>query len=169
MAMMNEKGILLAPSVGSQQSDYLGPTIDRELDLGAELRMLPPMPPELVEAQGEYEVVYTSPLSKAARAQEVAGLQRSIEFALSIVNVTQNPEPLDHYDWDVAIPEISDIQSVPTRWMRAADSIAQIRQGRAQQAQQQAANQAAPGVAAMVKSAAIAKQAGIDIKGGTGE
>jgi hypothetical protein len=84
---------------------------------------------------------------------------------LSIVNVTQDPAPLDHYDWDVAIPEISDIQSVPTRWMRAADTIAQIRKGRAQQAQQQAANQAAPGVAAMVKSAAIAKQAGIDIKG----
>src|SRR5258708_958103 len=165
MEMMNEKGILLAPTVGSQQSDYLGPTIERELDLGAELDMLPPVPPELVEAQGEYEVVYTSPLSKAARAQEVAGLQRSIEFALSIVNVTQNPEPLDHYNWDVAIPDISDIQSVPTRWMRSPEGIAQLRQGRAQDKQLAQQAQQAPGLAAMVKSAAVAKNAGIDISG----
>ena len=39
-------------------------------DLLAEQGLLPPMPPRLREAQGAYSVVYTSPLSRAAKAQE---------------------------------------------------------------------------------------------------
>jgi hypothetical protein len=69
----NEKGILLAPTVGRQQSEYLGPMIDRELSLLAEMRLLEPMPPAIREARGEYHVNYTSPLARAQRAQEVAG------------------------------------------------------------------------------------------------
>ena len=66
-----EKGILLAPTVGRQQSEYLGPLIERELDLLAQMRLLDPMPPQLRErAPRIYETVYTSPLSRAARAQE---------------------------------------------------------------------------------------------------
>jgi hypothetical protein len=64
--MAAQKGILIAPTIGGQQSGYLGPMIDREIDLAAEMGLLLPMPPQLVEARGEYEVVYTSPLSRAA-------------------------------------------------------------------------------------------------------
>src|SRR4029077_1707786 len=69
----NEKGILLAPTVGRQQSEYLGPMIERELDVLGAQGLLPPMPPRLKEAKGEYQVVYTSPFSRAMRAQEAAG------------------------------------------------------------------------------------------------
>src|ERR1035437_1601096 len=40
----NEKGILLAPTIGRQQSEYLGPLIMRELSLMVQLGLLPPMP-----------------------------------------------------------------------------------------------------------------------------
>lgn len=153
-----EKGILLAPTIGRQQSEYLGPMIERELDLLSQLRLLPPMPPLLVEAQGDYRVEYDSPLSRAQRAEEASGLMRTVETALQIVNVTQNPEPLDHFNWDVIIPEVSDIQGVPARWMRAQEEVMAMRQGRAQQAQEQTAIQAAPGAAALVNATTKAQK-----------
>src|ERR1700692_2198488 len=71
-----EKGILLAPTVGRQQSERLGPQIHRELDVLASQGLLLPMPPALREAKGAYSIVYTSPLSRAMREQEAAGFWR---------------------------------------------------------------------------------------------
>lgn len=150
-----EKGMLLTPTVGRQQSEYLGPMIDRELDLLSRQGLLPPMPPALIEARGEYTVVYDSPLSRAQRAEEAAGLMRSVEAALNIVNITQDPAPLDHYNWDVIQPEIAEIHGVPLRWMNDPDKIAAIREGRAQQVEDQKAIQAMPGAAAMAKAQAV--------------
>lgn len=156
-----EKGILLAPTIGRQQSEYLGPTIEREIDVLSQQGLLPPMPPLLREAQGEYRVEYDSPLSRAQRAEEAAGLMRTVEMALNAVNITQDPAPLDHINWDVAIPEIADIQAVPERWVNSAEQVQAIRQGRAQQQQIAQATQAAPGLAAVMKaSAATAPKAG---------
>lgn len=155
-----EKGILLAPTIGRQQSEYLGPMIEREIDILTNLNLLPPMPRLLREAAGNYQIMYDSPLSRAQRAEEASGLMRTIETALQVVNVTQNPEPLDHFDWDKIIPEIGEIQAVPARWMRAQKEIDGIRQGRAEQAQAQQAIQAAPSAAAMIKANAVANKGG---------
>lgn len=155
-----EKGILLAPTIGRQQSEYLGPMIEREIDLLSNMNMLPPMPRMLKEAAGDYQILYDSPLSRAQRAEEASGLMRTIETVLQVVNVTQNPEPLDFFDWDTIIPEVGEIQAVPTRWMRAKRDVDAIRQGRAEQAQAQQAIQAAPGAAALMKANAVANKGG---------
>jgi hypothetical protein len=155
-----EKGILLAPTIGRQQSEYLGPLIEREIDLLSRQRLLPPMPPLLREAQGEYKVEYDSPLSRAQRAEEAAGLMRTLETALNAVNITQDPAPLDLINWDIALREIADIQAVPERWLNSMEQVEAIRAGRAQQQQMQTMIQAAPGAAAIVKAGAAAKQAG---------
>lgn len=155
----NEKGILLAPTVGRQQSEYLGPMIDRELDLLAEMGALPPMPGLLREARGDYQVVYTSPLSRAQRAQEVAGGFRTLEQVMSIVNVTQDPSMLDRFDFDAMIPDVAQIQAVPEKWMASDEQVAQKREARAAAQQQQAEIQAAPAAAAMIKAQAVAGKA----------
>lgn len=156
----NEKGILLAPTVGRQQSEYLGPMIDRELDLLGQLGLLPEMPGILKEAQGEYHVVYTSPLSRAQRAQEVAGAMRSLDMTLGIVNATQDPSVLDAYDFDTMVRDAAQIQAVPESWMASDKAIAAKRQARAQQAQVQQQIQAAPAAAAMMKAEAVKAKAG---------
>lgn len=148
-----EKGMLLSPTMGRQQSEYLGPMIDRELDLLVEQFLLPPMPPALLEARGEYKIEYDSPLSRAQKAEEVAGLWRSLELPLKVAEITQNPEPLDHYDWDVIIPESSRIQAVPERWLRAAEAVQARRDERAEAAQTQQMIEAAPAVAGLMKAA----------------
>jgi hypothetical protein len=147
----NEKGILLAPTVGRQQSEYLGPMIERELDLLADAGLLPPMPPILQEAKGEYTVVYTSPLAKAMRAQEVAGFGRTMELLGGIVNITQDPSLLDQFDFDVISREVADIQAVPESWMADPKDVEDKRAKRQEAMDAQQKIQAAPAAAALAK------------------
>lgn len=153
--LVNEKGILVAPTLGRQETEYLGPMIDREIDVLNSLGLLPPMPPRLREAQGEYQVIYTSPLALAQRAQEAAGFIRTIETAKEIANITQDMSYLDPFDFDAAIPEIAMIQNVPERWMAAPELVVQKRQSRAQAQAQAQAIQAMPAQAAMLKAQAV--------------
>ncbi len=147
-----EKGILLAPTIGRQQSERLGPQIERELDVLAQQNLLPPMPGVLVEAGAQFKVEYDSPLSRAQRAEEAAGLMRTIEAVLGVANVTGDLSPLDHFNWDTIVPDMSDINAVPVRWRNGMEQIQALRQGRAQQQEQQTMIQAAPSAAAMMKA-----------------
>jgi len=157
----NEKGILMAPTVGRQQSEYLGPMIDRELDLMSELGLLAPMPGILKEAKGEYQTVYTSPLSRAQRAQEAAGFMRTVETVKELVGITGDVSLLDRFNFDVAIPEIAEIQSTPIRWMSDDKQVAAKQQARAAAQQRQEQIQAAPAAAAIMKAETDAKAKGV--------
>lgn len=157
----NEKGILLAPTVGRQSSEYLGPMIHRELDLLASLGMLPPMPPALKRAAGAYGVTYTNPMAKAMRAQEASGFIRTVESVKELVAITQDSSLLDPFDFETAIPEIADIQGVPITWMADDEKIAKKRKDRADAQKRQEAIQAAPAQAAMMKAQAATQQAGV--------
>lgn len=161
---VNEKGILLAPTVGRQMSEYLGPMIDRELDVLSQLRLIEPPPPAVVEARGEYQPVYTSPLARAMQAQEAAGFMRTVESVKELVNITGDASLLDPFNFDVAVPAIAEIQAVPFSWMSTEKQIAAKRQNRAKAQQQQAQIQALPAQAAMIKAQATVRknQPGID-------
>lgn len=156
MERTREKAILLAPTIGRQQSEYLGPMIDREIDLLSRQGLLPPMPQALIEARGHYKTEYDSPLTRAQRAEEASGLMRTLESALQVVNITQDPSPLDHFNWDIIMPEVSDIQGIPYKWMNSIDQIQKIRAQRAQDKQHAQMTQAAPAAAAMISANAKA-------------
>lgn len=156
----NEKGILIAPTVGRQQSEYLGPLIHRELDLLSRMKRLPEMPDIIRENEGAYNVVYTSPLARAQRAQDVAGLQRTIQSVLEVVNATQDASPLDVFNFDVATRETAMIQAVPEHWLNDDKTIQAKRQARAQQAADQQQIQSLPAQAAMIKAQAVVSKAG---------
>lgn len=158
MERSREKGMLIAPTAGRQQSEYLGTMIEREVDLAVNQHLLPPMPPALLEAKGEYRILYDSPLSRAMRAEEASGIMRTVQYTVEIVNITQDPAPLDHFDWDVIVPALAEIHGAPAKWMRDPKVIASMREGRAKQQQMQTAIQAAPGAAAMVKASAAQKK-----------
>jgi len=155
-----QQGILLAPTVGRLESEYVSKVIERELDVLSLQGVLPPMPQILIEARGEYQIVHQSPISRAQRAEEAAGTLRTIEAAVNVATATQNAEPLDHFDWDVIVPEIADINGVPERFRRSLDAVMEIRQSRQEAANRQEAVQAAPGAAAMIKAGAAAKKVG---------
>ncbi|MBU9359773.1 hypothetical protein KTE52_25880 [Burkholderia multivorans] len=79
-----EKGVLLAPTLGRTQSELLGPLIERELDILAEAAQLPEMPRELINAGANVEIEYDSPLNKAMRAGESAATLQWLQ-QLSVV------------------------------------------------------------------------------------
>lgn len=147
-----EKGALLSPTMGRQQSEFLGPLIERELDVLSQQNLLPPMPAIVQEALGEFEIVYESPLSRAQRAEQATGLLQIVNWMREGIAVTGDSSPMDWIDWDTAVPELADISAVPTRWIRDSDQVAQIRQARAQQAQAQQMIDAAPAAAGIVKA-----------------
>ena len=147
-----EKGVLLGPSMSRQQSEYLGPLIERELDLLAADGILPPMPAMLREAEGEYSIVYESPLARTMRYEELTGFNRLLEQAATYANATTDPRILDWFNFDEAIPAAAEIQGVPMRWINSMSEVERIRAGRQQQEQVAQMTAAAPGAAALIKA-----------------
>lgn len=147
-----EKGILLSPTMGRQQSEFLGPMIEREIDVLAEQGLIPPMPLIVQQMEGEYRTEYDSPLSRAQRAEGASGFTQLVREVRDIVAITQDPSPLDNFDFDTALKDSANILAVPTTWMASDEAIAAKRQGRAQAAAQQQAVDAAPAMASVAKA-----------------
>ncbi len=152
MERVREKGILLAPTIGRQNSEYLGPMIHRELDLLSKQGLLPPMPPLLKQAKGEYKIVYDSPIVRTQKSEWAAGAMRTIEQLMTVAQNTQNPALLDYVNWDVAAPQMAAIYGTPNSWINTKADIDKIRQQRQKQMQAQQAIQALPAVAGAMKA-----------------
>jgi hypothetical protein len=135
--LVNEKGMLVAPTLGRQHSEYVTQMVEREVQIMAELRMLDPMPGRLKEAMGQYEVTDTSPLARAARMGEAAGFNRWVENLTQVAQQTQDPSWLDPVDREVASPELANIYSVPERWVADENKIAAKQKARASAAAEQ--------------------------------
>ena len=155
----NEKGILLAPTVGRLRKDVM---INREIDLALNMDLLPPMPPRMKEAARSgalvHSTIHTSPLSKAMQAQEAAGFFRTVEGVKELVAVTGDHSLLDPFDFTAATRGIAEIQSVRESWMADDKQIAGKVKARADAAQRQEMIQAAPAAAAMMKARAATGQ-----------
>lgn len=125
-----EKGALLSPTMGRVQSEMHGALIAREYDVLKAQGLIPPPPPEIVEARAEWKVEFDAPLNRAMKAEEGAGLQRSVQFAMEVAQAMQDPSTLDVFDFDTALPELADINSVPYRWMADPATVAAKRKQR---------------------------------------
>ena len=146
--------MLLTPTMGRQQSESLGPLIERELGLLYEHGRLPPMPPALLEAGGEYEIVYDSPMSRMQRAEELVGVQRTMELLAPFAQI--DPTVLDIFDRDELARLTAEVSGVPTPVLRSPDALRQLRADRAEQEQQAMMMQAAQPLAGAMKDAAQA-------------
>jgi hypothetical protein len=146
-----EKGALLSPTMGRQQSESLGPMIEREVDLLQQQKLISPMPDILRQAQGQYTVEYDSPLSRAQKAEGISGFFRFVDWVQTYIGVTGDKRPLDFLNWDEAAPEILRGQAVPVKWVNALETVQALRQQQAQAAQQQQLVDAAPALASVAK------------------
>lgn len=151
-----EKGMLLAPTAGRLQAEFLGPLIEREIALLGRQGLMPRMPQILIDAAVEYRVEYDSPMSRMQRAEKAAGFMRALDVAANYAKMTGDVEALDHFNFDTAMPEILDIQGSPIAWTRSEEEIAVRREQRAKAQQAQQMIEAAPAVAGVVKAAGSA-------------
>jgi hypothetical protein len=160
--IVNQKGILIGPEMGRQQSEYVGTMIGREIDVLGDQGLLPQMPPRLREARGEYKVVYTSPLSRTQRAGDAAGGLRTLDIAHTIAQSTGDPSIYDEFDFGTMFPAIADINGTPPSWMATDEQKKQKGMARAKQQQSQQQIAAMPGQAAMMN--AQSKQAKVGMQ-----
>ncbi len=144
LELLNERANIAAPVVGRLQGEFLGSVIDREVQILADAGQLPEMPPELVEAQGEYRIEFTGPMNRAMRAGEGAAIVRTLESAIPLAQV--DPAALDAIKVPEAVAELADINGMPARLRRSEDEIKAMKDGRAEQAQAEALLNAAPAV-----------------------
>lgn len=167
---INKRGILIAPHLG-RQTHYQSMIIDREISILKKNNRLPKMPPLLAQAEGEYSVVFQSPLAKAMRAGDVSGYFRTVEMAKEVSNVTGDTSIMDRFDFDASLPDIAAINGSPEPWMADDKKVAAKAAARAKQAQMENSIKAAPGAAGLISANAKAAQAGVapaarDLSGG---
>lgn len=159
---VSEKGQILAPSIGRAEDDYVATMNEREIDLlyrqGIPQRVLGPMPPALREAGGNIKVVSTSPLSRAARAQQAAGLIRTIESIGQLVGITGDRTPLYQFNDEVWPREIAYIQAVPERYMAPRNMVEAKKRAEASAAAADRQIKAAPAQAAIMKAQAVVRK-----------
>jgi hypothetical protein len=164
---VNERGIFLFPLLGPINADYLGPLIDRELDILAWQRRLPPMPQVMREAGGEYEMEYTNPLGLAMRGSQIAGYMRTMEAAAAAIKSGADPSIFDVFDLDEALPEMGEWNLAPENWFANPQKLAQRAQARQKAQQDELKVKMMAPQAAIIKAQAIAAkaQAGQNIGG----
>jgi hypothetical protein len=114
-----EKGILLTPTVGRFQSEFLGSQIERELDIASARNLLPEMPQILRDAGGLIEITYDSPLTRAQKAEQALGFVRTLETILPFAE--QDPTILQRFKLDTILPELAQINGMPLDWMETDD------------------------------------------------
>jgi len=120
-----EKARLLAPTMGRQQSEFLGPMVERELDLLEQMGWLPPMPEVLKAAGGIIDVDYSSPLNKAQRAEEGLAIVRTIECVTQLAQV--DPTIMYNCDGDAIVRELAEINGVPVRLLRPVEEVLRMK------------------------------------------
>lgn len=146
-----EKGQLIAPMVGRQESEFIGPLIEREISIHTDLGLLPDPPPALVEAKGEYKVEYTGSSSRIQREEEVQGIRTTFVDMLSIAET--DPTAVEVLNGPEAVRFIARARNVPAHLVRSPEEFDAIMQAQQAQAKEEQALAAAPGMAKAAKDA----------------
>lgn len=131
-----EQAILLAPLIRKLQEEYLGSITESEIDIMAEVGGLPPMPPELIEARGQYKIKYSSDLIRALEAGEIAAYQGWLGDVAPVSKM--KPEVIEVVDHVGMAREAAEKRGIPSRFIRDEKAMQEIN-ARNQQAQAAAA------------------------------
>ena len=145
-----EKAMLLGPLVGRLRSEFRERLVQREIDLHIRAGRAPEMPRVLIDRGGaNFTLHHESPIARAQRAEEGVAVIQTMESIASLVQV--QPDILDNFDTDEIARVMAEVNGMGAKLVRPADQVAAIREQRAQQQQQQAMADAAPGVARAAK------------------
>ena len=131
-----EKAQLLAPVMGRQQSEFLMPTIDRELDILQAAGVIPPPPEELTNTGALVHPKYETPMAAALDSRDGSAILQAFQGVAAMSQV--NPQIMDIINFDEAAKIVIRSFGAPAAIQNEDEAIAQIRQARAEQEQQQA-------------------------------
>lgn len=157
MLRAQEKGQLLAPTMGRIQSEMLGSVIEREIDILAHAGELPPMPDELRKwymQGGEHHIEYQSPLNMAQKAGAGVAIMNTMQAIAPLAQIDQ--KVMMRFNLEKAAERIGRINGVPEDIIRSDDEVAAMDAQAQQVAQAQQLLAAAPVAASSAKDFAQA-------------
>ena len=126
-----EQAIILAPLIGKLQTEFLGSTIESEIDILTEAGAMPEMPDELIEAQGEYTIQYQSDIQRALEVSEIEAYHNWLADAGPMAE--GKPELLEVVDHEGILMDAAEKRGISSRFIRTPDQLDGLRQARAQQ------------------------------------
>ncbi len=124
--------LVLGPSLGRLQSEFLGPLVDRVFLLLYRNNHL--VPPENLAGR-ELRAKYISPISRAQRSGEAEAFALAQQYLAPVIQA--DPTVMDNFDTNRIARDSQDLFGYPQDYLRPEAGVAQIRKERA--AQQQAA------------------------------
>jgi len=125
------QGMLLAPMASRQEVEWLGPQIERELDLLIDNGVIPKPPPEFYEEGAALRVIYDNPLSRAAKAEEALGFSRWVEVMAPVAAI--DPSVYDAINTEQAPRELAKALAVRTAYLSSPEDVAAKREAREQE------------------------------------
>lgn len=137
MLRAQEKGQLLAPSMGRIQSGLMGATVEREIDIlmaadGGSGRILPIMPDVLQEyfaEGGEYKIEYQSPLNLAQRAGEGTAILNTLNSMAPLAQI--DPSIMLRFDVEDMAEKLARINGVPESSIRSDEEVTDLKEQKA--------------------------------------
>lgn len=161
-----EKSQLLMPKLSRVQKEYGGAIALRSVEVLSNQDVFEPAPEPLAASGGLIDVKFSSPIGQTQRAGEAAGIMQSVSYLAGLTNTTGDPSYLDRVDSDEVGKNLPQIMGNEARYIRSDEKVAAIQAQRAQEAEQKAMRDAAPGAAALASSAAKLATAATPERGG---
>ena len=150
-----EKGILLAPMIGRQQSEMLGPLVEREINILQRQGRLPELPEALKEADGEYRIEYESMATNLQKSEVIMAIMQTTEVMTPFAQT--NPGAFDIFNTDEIARIVAGAGNVPLKALRSEEELNELREAQQEQARAQAQAEAAPQIAGALKDTVAAE------------
>jgi hypothetical protein len=143
-AMESEKLVLISPTYSRLTCELLIPIVKRVYGILARRGILPPPPQALIQLAPngeayipEPQVIFNNRMSIAVGTRSVQIIDEVVGGAVQLAQATGDMSPLDNFDFDKIVREKTLANGGDPEFLRDPKMIAQMRQGRAQAAQQQ--------------------------------
>jgi len=131
-----EKGQLLGPALGRQQSELHGTMIERELDILAMAGQLPPMPDELAEALEEgvgLTVAFRAPINRLQKTDRAVGVLRTVEALAGPAQIDPSAYDVFSGKWGQIGRAIGEALGAPATLMNDDEEMERLAEQRANQ------------------------------------
>lgn len=122
---------LLGPVYGRLEWEYLYRIIDIAFDIMLDAGAFPPPPDEIFESDGEIDIEFQNPISKAQRAGDVEAINLAVQDLAPLGQIF--PQVWDGLDPDKTRAHIFEVRGVPAKVTRSDEEIAAVREAKAQQ------------------------------------
>ena len=140
-ARIQEQVRIIGPQASRDESEFLGPMVERELDVLGSWGLLP----EIEDEEVEFNVMYRGSLSLAQKSDQVIGANRTAE---AILNAAQaDPTIIKAWDWYGYAAFIGEGNGAPAHLMLSRDEFDAKIEAEQQAAMQQSIMENAGGLA----------------------